>query len=201
MTHSARIIAFPAPRPVALEDLEDGELLAQCARRSPAALGPLYTRHAPTVLRFLARTSGLTGTEAEDAVQEVFLIVYQNADRFEGHSAPRSWILGIAANLARTTARKRNRRLAMQSRNAESFEPLGQPDIEERAISRDLLERVADCLDELPHELREVFVLCDLESVPGVDVARSLGLPTGTLYRRLHDARRLLRAALQGGEA
>ena len=41
--------------------------------------------------------------------------------------------------------------------------------------------------------------MCDVEEIPGVEVAEVLGVPEGTLWRRLHQARRALRAALDGG--
>jgi RNA polymerase sigma-70 factor (ECF subfamily) len=41
-------------------------------------------------------------------------------------------------------------------------------------------------------------VLCDLEQVPGVEVARALGVPEGTIWRRLHVARKAVRAAVEG---
>ncbi|MBK9031936.1 MAG: hypothetical protein IPL61_11520 [Myxococcales bacterium] len=41
--------------------------------------------------------------------------------------------------------------------------------------------------------------MCDLEQLPGVEVARALGIPEGTLWRRLHDARKAIRVAVEGG--
>ena len=58
------------------------------------------------------------------------------------------------------------------------------------------MQRLLVALDDLPHDLREAFVMCDLEEVAGVDVARALGVREGTLWRRLHEARRALRCAL-----
>jgi RNA polymerase sigma-70 factor (ECF subfamily) len=60
------------------------------------------------------------------------------------------------------------------------------------------LARLAAALEELPHDLRVAYVLCDLEELSGVD-ARVLGLRAGTLWRRLHDARRALREAIDDG--
>jgi DNA-directed RNA polymerase specialized sigma24 family protein len=40
------------------------------------------------------------------------------------------------------------------------------------------------------------FVLCDLEEIPGVEVARTLRVPEGTIWRRLHVARKRIRSAL-----
>ena len=54
-------------------------------------------------------------------------------------------------------------------------------------------------LSALPPILRETFVLCELEDVPGPEAARALGVREGTLWWRLHEARRRLRAAVDGG--
>ena len=54
-------------------------------------------------------------------------------------------------------------------------------------------------LAALPVALRECFVLCQLEGVSGPEAARALGIRPGTLYRRIHDARQRLRAAVGEG--
>ena len=60
------------------------------------------------------------------------------------------------------------------------------------------LDRLASALETLPHDLRTAYVLCDLEEVPGIEAARILDVRPGTLWRRLHDARRALRASIEG---
>ena len=59
------------------------------------------------------------------------------------------------------------------------------------------MSRLRDALGELSHDLRAAYVLCDLEDVPGVEAARVLGVRAGTLWRRLHEARRALRDAIE----
>ena len=62
-----------------------------------------------------------------------------------------------------------------------------------------LIARLEDQLGRLPEDLRVAFVMCDVEGVAGVEAARVLGLREGTLWRRLHFARKALRAALEEG--
>ena len=66
------------------------------------------------------------------------------------------------------------------------------------AAQGEMMERLSAALDALPHDLRVAFVLCDVEEVPGVEAARALGVRQGTMWRRLHDARKRLRDMLGG---
>lgn len=179
------------------EEMSDEALLAACATGEQAALAALFDRHHRTVLRFVARAYGVDGASADDVLQVVFLEIYNHAARFEGRSAPLSWMLGIAANVTRKHLRSAGRRarlvVAYGSDGTQSQTP-AEPD---RALERrERVARLQAAVDALPEALREAFVLCDAEGVSGVEAARILNLKEGTLYRRLHDARRRLRAAL-----
>jgi RNA polymerase sigma-70 factor (ECF subfamily) len=69
-------------------------------------------------------------------------------------------------------------------------------DASEAAERRELLARMGAALERLPHELKEAFLLCEVEELSGVEAARALDVRPGTLWRRLHEARKRLRAAL-----
>ena len=64
-----------------------------------------------------------------------------------------------------------------------------------------LLARLPDAIAALPHELRTAFVIVDLEGEKGCDAAHALGIPEGTLWRRLFQARTALRKAIDGGRS
>jgi RNA polymerase sigma-70 factor, ECF subfamily len=183
----------PAP-----SDLSDEALVAACAVGDSAALGLLFDRHHEGVYRFLSRLVRATASEADDLVQNTFLEVWRCAAAFSGTGAVKSWIFGVGANVARHHVRSEVRRRAALSGFAEpTASHVRQPDDE--AMRSQLVGQVAAALAALPHDLRVAFVLCDLEDVSGVDAARALGLREGTLWRRLHDARRRLRALIEGG--
>ena len=57
---------------------------------------------------------------------------------------------------------------------------------------------MTEAMDKLSEKEREAFLLCDVEGVAGSVAAETLGVPQGTMWRRLHDARTKLRAALEG---
>lgn len=178
--------------------LSDEALVAACGVGESAALGMLFDRHHEAIYRFLSRLVRATAHEADDLVQNTFLEVWRSAARFGGRGAVKSWIFGVAANVARHHVRGEVRRRVAQASVAEVDGPA--PRMPDEALMRaQLVGRVEVALTSLSHDLRVAFVMCDLEDISGVEAARVLGVREGTLWRRLHDARKALRVALGGG--
>jgi RNA polymerase sigma-70 factor, ECF subfamily len=176
--------------------LSDEALLAATATGDLAALDALFERFHATIYRFLSRLTSVDDSALDDLVQATFLEARRSASRFRGSSSVKTWILSIAANLARHHLRGERRLHEKHARYAECLHVVAeQPDA---SIERhELLREIGDALAQLPHDLRVAFVMCDLEDVPGVDAARAVGVPQGTLWRRLHFARKALRAAIE----
>ena len=178
-----------------LTALSDEALLAACGTGDRAALGGLFDRFHVAVRRFVARLHAVDEQSRDDLVQSTFLELPRTASHFQGRSSVKSWILGVAANLARHQQRGERRRRLHQDRYASV--PASAPDLPDVEVERRrLLQRVAAAMATLSHEQRVAFVLCDLEQVSGVEVARVLDVPEGTVWRRLHMARKAMRAAL-----
>jgi len=183
-------------RRAALSDISDETLLAACGIGDTAALGALFDRHHEAVFRLISRLLRSEPMEIDDLVQTTFLEAWRSARSYRGHGAVRSYLFGIAANTVRHYVRGASRRRAAYA-DAPVPTPTSKPD--DDAIRTQQVARLAAALEELPHDLRAAYVLCDLEEVPGVEAARVLGIRAGTLWRRLHDARRALREAIDGG--
>ena len=179
----------------ALPELTDDALLAASAVGDPAALGALFDRHHEAIYRLISRLLRTEPAEIDDLVQNTFLEAWRSASRFAGRGTVKSFLFGVAANTVRHHLRDtRRRRHLLDSLPAPAHR--APPD---DALSRaQQLGRLAAALDELPHDLRTAYVLCDLEDLSGVEVARMLAVRPGTLWRRLHQARRMLRAVLSG---
>jgi len=180
-----------------LATMSDEALLAACGTGDLPALDALFERFHLPLYRFLARLPTTDDLTRDDLVQATFLEVRRIAKRFRGTSSVKTWILGVAANLARHQLRGERRRRAHHASYAERLTAVP-PRPDEQAERRELLARVAQALAGLSHDLQVTFVLCDLEQVPGVEVARALGVPEGTIWRRLHVARKAVRAAVEG---
>jgi RNA polymerase sigma-70 factor (ECF subfamily) len=178
------------------DELSDEALIAACGQGDRAALGALFDRHHRAVYRFLARLSGTDERDLDDLVQATFVEVLRSAGRFKGRSAGRTWVLGVAHNVVRHHVRSEVRRKRMVAAAGELPTPDGgNPD--EEVGRREQLALLGGALAELPAGLRVVFVMCDLEQVPGVEAARVLGLRPGTVWRRLHEARKALAQAIE----
>jgi RNA polymerase sigma-70 factor (ECF subfamily) len=176
-----------------VDEMSDAGLVAACAAADRTARALLFERHVDAIHRFVGRMKGSDVDAIDDLVQVTFVRAFQAAGRFHGTSA-RSWLYGIAANVVREHARKEIRRKRALSLVADEM-PRATP-------GHDLmLAKLPSAIEALPHELRVAFVLIDMEGEKGVDAAAALGIPEGTLWRRVFNARTALRKALAGGPA
>lgn len=195
----AKVIPLRAPPGDRLE-LSDEALVAACISRDPAALAALYRRHQASIHRFICRLVGSRSPEIEDLVQLVFIGAWQSAPRFRQQASVRAWLFGIASNVARKHHRGEQRRQNAFLRLAQRVVRTAPPP-EDAVVRQQLMDRLAAGLQLLPHDLRVAYVLCEIEEVPGVEAARALGVRPGTMWRRLHDARRRLRTSIEGAQA
>lgn len=152
----------------------------------PVRFAKLVNDNLDLVWRALRRF-GVREADADDATQRVFLIANQKLSKIEaGREAP--FLFGIAARIASHARRAYQRRGAAELKLSSSPHPAN-PDPEELAQqheARKLLDRV---LDEMPEELRAVFVLFELEEMSVDEIARALALPRGTAATRLRRSR------------
>lgn len=175
-------------------ELSDRALVAAVADGDRAALGALYDRFHRDVFRFVARLARTI--DADDFVQLVFLEAHRSAPRFRGDSAVKTWLFGIAANLVRQHFRG-------EQRKRSALDVLGGIPVAPATTASDALVHeqrrrwLAAAVESLTPALREAYVLCVIEEVPGKEAARALGIREASLWRRLSDARDALRAAIE----
>jgi RNA polymerase sigma-70 factor (ECF subfamily) len=180
--------------PPAPPEMSDDALLAACAVGDRGALSILFERHRSTVRRFCARIAG--PADADDLLQITFLAAWTDARSFRGGSA-QSWLFAIAANQARKQMRTETRKRGLMDR-IRGKPPAAHDPVDEQVARRELLQQVARAVAELPPDLRVPYVMCEIEDVPCAEAAERLGLRPGTLWRRLHDARKRLVPLLRG---
>ena len=176
------------------------QLILAAARGETEAFGQLYDLFAPAVWQVVKRVVR-DPRLSEDVTQEVFVAVIVAAARYvPGRSGVVPWLLGIARNHVRRSARW-DRRIVSLS------DPSGAPRL---TIEIDPLADIAnqrgltalrDALRQLPRRYREMVVLCDLEELSYADAAAIAGCAIGTVRSRLHRGRTMLAARLRLGTA
>jgi len=176
------------------EELSDRALVSAVAEGDQAALGALYDRFHRDVYRFVAHL--VRGDSlVDDFVQNTFLEAHRSAPRFRGTSAVKTWLFGIAVNLVRHHLRTEGRR--EKATVALALVPTSPSPSPAEALKLEQQRRwVAAAIEQLTPALREVYILCVVEEMPGKDAAAVLGIREASLWRRLTDARNALREAI-----
>jgi len=133
--------------------------------------------------------------DAEDAFQNVFLLLARKAGSIQKRTLLAGWLYGAACRIAahaRADAARRRGREAL----AEAGRPSGDPAVE--AAVRELSAVLDEAVGRLPERYRSPIVLCHVEGRTRDEAARRLGCSPRTLQRRLERGRALLRARLGG---
>jgi RNA polymerase sigma-70 factor (ECF subfamily) len=150
----------------------------------PATWEALYEQHFDFVWRSLRRL-GVPASVLDDAAQEVFLVAFRRMSDFEGRSTLKTWLFGIAWNVARHAARAEKRREEPLSDDA----PSGLSNQEEAASRAEAVRTLYEVLNELEPEKRAVFVMAELEEMTAPEIVEITGVPLNTVYSRLRGAR------------
>lgn len=153
---------------------------------SPERLAGLVRAHYAFVWRLLRRL-GLGEGDADDAAQQVFLAASGRLNAVETERE-RSFLYGVALNVGararRSLGRRREEPLEAASERV-ALEPNAEQLLERRQ-ARALLDQL---LDEMPEDLRVVFVLFELEELSTPQIAELCEIPIGTAASRLRRAR------------
>jgi len=137
--------------------------------------------------------------DAEDLVQETFSKALRAFDSFQPGTNFKAWIFRILRNtfLTTRTGIAASRTVFMED-HPETFDSAtAGPTPEENLIRLGDENALQAALEQLPSQLREVLLLCDVEELKYKDIASILEVPIGTVMSRISRARRTLRQLLQ----
>jgi RNA polymerase sigma-70 factor (ECF subfamily) len=182
----------------------DRELVDRAKGGDGDAFGLLVRRHQKRIFRLAVHLTR-SGPEAEDVTQETFVRAYQAINRFDGRSEPFTWLYRIAVNLSLNQIRSRKSRpkasidddprilsLLAETRPSLGGDPAGARD------QRKLAEALVQGIESLSDTLRTTLVLVCIDGLSHEEASQVLGCPEGTIAWRIHEARRKLRAYLEG---
>ena len=133
----------------------------------------------------------MSGDEAEELTQMVFVRAWQKLGSFRGESAFGTWLYRLAINVIL------GRRASMRTERDRRQEGEGLIEsIPARPVGTDQRMDFDTAIDRLPGGARRIFVLHDVEGYKHEEIARLLRINIGTSKAQLHRARMLLRGHL-----
>jgi RNA polymerase sigma-70 factor (ECF subfamily) len=180
-----------------LRDASDAALVVSIGRYHEDALAEVYRRHAGAVFA-LARRLLADKALAEEIVQEVFLRLWNDPDRFDpDRGSLRSYLLaqchGRSVDLIRAESSRRRREERELTLAAESGY-----DLEHEVWDLAVADRVRATLQGLPEGEREAILLAYFGGHTYREVADLLGTPEGTVKSRIRSGLRRMRGELAG---
>jgi RNA polymerase sigma factor (sigma-70 family) len=168
----------------------DSELLRQLAAGQLGALGELYDRYQAPLRSFVARATR-DAHDVDDLVHGTFLTAAQCARSYDGRASCRPWLIGIAAQLLRRRRRALGRFVSVLTALKSTLQATSDP--RQALQARTEVERA---LAGLTEPKRITLLMAEVEGLSCEEIAQALEIPIGTVWTRLHAARRELRRAM-----
>ena len=179
-----------APKRVTSADAElsDAAALQALSQGHIGALGVLYDRYQSAVSSFVRRATN-DSSDVEDLVHATFMTAAKAAGNFDGRQSCRPWLVGLAARLLHRRKRGMSR-WARALRELTVREGERYTDPHRELSARDEVKRLSDALERLTEPKRVVLLLAESEGLSSEDIAAALRIPVGTVWTRLHHARK-----------
>lgn len=167
------------------------ELLIRCKRGEHGAMELLVERYKDGAYRLAL---ALTSDEhlAEDAVQDAFIEALSKLGQLREPDAFAAWLRRIVRTVCNRLTRKRRESLSDAASDAAAS---GEGPLD-GASRREVAQLIRQSIEGLSEATRETAKLFYLDELDQATVAGMLGVPEGTVRRRLHDSRRQLREML-----
>jgi RNA polymerase sigma-70 factor (ECF subfamily) len=186
----------------------DNELMRRLSKGDESAFLQFYRRHQGGLFRYALHMSGREDAAA-DVVQETFLSLIRQADKFdEEKGAPAAFLYGIARNHLRKLWEKEGRYVGFRKFSGDGDssgwkgadnshgDQLANPGEQETVLDRlergETMRMLREAVLTLPEHYRDPVMLCDLEGKTYIEASVLLACPVGTVRSRLNRARSIL---------
>lgn len=178
--------------------MTDLELIRKICNRDRSAFDLFFDRYAQIIFNLCVRILKDTG-EAEDVMQEIFMQIWKEAERFDAARASvKTWLFTIARS--RSLDRYRSRKTVRQRFEENPVEDLSTLIGHEDAEGENVLRHyVLTALNFLTGEQRQVLELSYYQGLTQEEIAEQLGEPLGTIKSRIRAALIKLRSFLSEG--
>jgi RNA polymerase sigma-70 factor (ECF subfamily) len=189
------------------EEVSDEALMVRFQSGDKTAFVALVRKHKTAIYNFVLRLVR-SQPAAEDLVQDVFVKIVQSAVDFKHESKFSTWAFTIARNICIDHIRKMSLRQHASLDQPRADAPDGPTlldrtadhhpgaAVERSAIGTQLAQRIAHCVETLPDEQREVFLLREVADLPFKEIATITGVPENTVKSRMRYALERLQQGL-----
>jgi len=177
----------------------DEELVEACLAGEESAFDVLLGRWEKRIRGAIYRLVG-SDEEARDLCQEAFLKAYKSLRSFKQEARFSSWLYQIALNLCRDRMRRRRGKTMVSLDELEeggAAMPVAGPTALDLLQERDTRRLVAQAIEALPDEQREVIILKEYQGLTFLEIAQVLDVPISTVKTRLYRGLDQLRARLE----
>ncbi len=191
--------------PIAREEVTDEVLMVRFQGGDRAAFAILVRRHKAPIYNFVLRMVR-SSSSAEDLTQDTFVKVVQSSGEFKHEARFYTWLYAIARNLCIDHLRKMSLRQHPSLDQPSPQSPDGPtllertagsaPSAERTAIGAEMGQRITRCVEALPAEQREVFLLREIGNLSIKEIAVIVAVPEGTIKSRLRYALERLQESL-----
>lgn len=177
----------------------DEELVRAVVSGDRTAMTLLIRRYDQLMYR-TARSILKDDTEAEDVVQEGFLLAYRGFANFRHDAKLSTWLIRIVVNVAAGRLRKNSHRpniVQLSDHMRQTTQDSDSPERPDEAVSRDEMRHLLEAkIDGLPDPYCVVFVLHCVQELSVEETSEALNIPAATVRSRYSRARKLLRKSL-----
>ena len=181
-----------------MTQLDNSELvtfLVATARGDRAAFAELYQRTAPKLFAILLRILP-SKSVAEEALQDVFLKIWQNAGSFSPEAGPAmGWLISITRNRAIDIIRAKNPAKPAETENTDFLANIADLSGGEEQMME--LAALRHCLGTLEEPARNCILLAYYDGYSREELASRFGRPVGTIKTWLHRSLALLKSCLE----
>jgi RNA polymerase sigma-70 factor, ECF subfamily len=191
--------------------VDDAELVDQLRAGEEKALTELVTRYQSLFIR-VAQYYVRDRATAEDVAQETWIAVIRGAEKFEGRSSVKTWLLRILVNRARSIGQRDHRSVPVDPSGTAGSELAARFDdggmwrdppvpftetIEDGIVNEPIVRRVRAAIERLPDVARAVVTLRDVEGLSTSEVATLLELSEANVRVILHRSRSRIRSEVE----
>jgi RNA polymerase sigma-70 factor (ECF subfamily) len=170
----------------------DESLIGRLRAKDQRAMGDIFDRYATMVYSVALRVLKDPG-QAEDVMQEVFLQVWNNPERFaQGRGSLGAWLAVVARNRSIDVLRRRR-----PTESCDEVVLASGTNLASEVERSTIMEKIRGVLKNLPHEQQQSVELAFFEGLTHSEIAERTGDPLGTVKTRIRSALASLRKGME----